>query len=110
MYPGVGTFVLIRPAQTFYERIKLANLRHNPRCSLMVSSQDWWGYVVLEGHALVLSSHNTDAQELRLALRDVYRAAGGGEHPDWNEYDEAMVEHRRSAVIVVPEHTYGTAP
>ena len=23
MYPGVGTFVLIRPAQTFYERIKL---------------------------------------------------------------------------------------
>ncbi len=24
MYPGVGTFVLIRPTQTFYERIKLA--------------------------------------------------------------------------------------
>ena len=23
MYPGVGTFVLIRPAQTFYERIRL---------------------------------------------------------------------------------------
>ena len=23
MYPGVGTFVLIRPTQTFYERIKL---------------------------------------------------------------------------------------
>ena len=24
MYPGVGTFVLIRPAQTFYERINIA--------------------------------------------------------------------------------------
>ena len=24
MYPGAGTFVLIRPAQTFYERIKNA--------------------------------------------------------------------------------------
>ena len=24
MYPGVGTFVLIRPTQTFYERIMLA--------------------------------------------------------------------------------------
>ena len=23
MYPGVGTFVLIRPTQTFYERINL---------------------------------------------------------------------------------------
>ena len=27
MYPGVGAFVLIRPAQTFYERI---NLRIDP--------------------------------------------------------------------------------
>ena len=26
MYPGAGTFVLIRPAQTFYERIILASL------------------------------------------------------------------------------------
>ena len=25
MYPGVGTFVLIRPTQTFYERIMLAH-------------------------------------------------------------------------------------
>ena len=25
MYPGAGTFVLIRPAQTFYERIKVAS-------------------------------------------------------------------------------------
>ena len=24
LYPGVGTFVLIRPAQTFYERIMVA--------------------------------------------------------------------------------------
>jgi hypothetical protein len=73
----------------------------------MVSSQDWWGYVVLEGHALVLSSHNTDAQELRLALRDVYRAAGGGEHPDWNEYDEVMKQERRAVVMVTPERMYG---
>ena len=27
MYPGAGTFVLIRPAQTFYERINLASKR-----------------------------------------------------------------------------------
>ena len=25
MYPDVGTFVLIRPTQTFYERIKVVN-------------------------------------------------------------------------------------
>ena len=31
MYPGAGTFVLIRPAQTFYERINFASLRRRPR-------------------------------------------------------------------------------
>ena len=31
MYPGVGTFVLIRPTQTFYERINLVRLRDDGR-------------------------------------------------------------------------------
>ena len=31
MYPGVRTFVLIRPTQTFYERIKVVYLAHRHR-------------------------------------------------------------------------------
>lgn len=89
-------------------RAKLANLKRDPRCSLLVSQEDWWVYVVVEGRATVMSLENTDAGELRLALRDVYRAAAGKEHPDWEEYDEAMREQRRSVVIVVPERIYGT--
>ena len=88
---------------------KLGNLRRDPRCSLLISHESWWGFVVLEGRAQVLSADNTDAEELRLALRDVYRAASGKEHPDWDEYDQAMRDDRRAAVIVVPEHVYGTA-
>ena len=95
---------------TTFDRAKLANLKRNPRCSLLVSHESWWGYVVLEGRARIMSSDNTEAEELRAALRDVYRAATGKEHPDWDEYDQAMRDDRRSAVIVVPEHTYGTAP
>ena len=81
-------------------RAKLPNLVRDPRCSLLVSKQDWWGYVVLEGRAQVLAADNTDAAELRQALRDVYR---------WDEYDAAMVKDRRAAVVVVPDHVYGTA-
>ena len=87
-------------------RSKLANLKRNPRCSLLVSQDSWWGFVVLEGSATVLAADNTDADELRLALRDVYRAASGSEHPDWDEYDEAMRNERRAAVIVAPERVY----
>ncbi len=64
--------------------------------------------MVLEGRAELLSPGITDAVELREALRDVYRAASATEHPDWQEFDADMLEQRRSAVIVVPEHIYGT--
>lgn len=92
---------------TTADRAKLGNLKRNPRCSLLVSQPDWRGYMVLEGRAVILSPENTNTEELRLALREVYRAAGGGEHPDWDEYDQAMRDQRRSAVVVVPEHIYG---
>ena len=94
---------------TTEDRAKLSNLKRDPRCSMLVSHESWWGYVVLEGRARVMSPDNTDAEELRLALRDVYRAASGEEHPDWDEYDRAMVDDRRAAVVIVPEHIYGTA-
>ena len=93
---------------TTADRAKLANLKRDSRCSLMVSQDDWWGYVVLEGHAQILSVDNTDGEELRLALRDTYRTASATEHADWEEYDRAMREQRRSVVIVVPERIYGT--
>ncbi len=90
------------------DRAKLANLKRNPKCSLMVSQDDWRGYVVLEGTAELLSPGITEAEELRQALREVFRSASGGEHPDWEEFDRAMVKDERSVVVVVPEHVYGT--
>lgn len=94
---------------TTASRAKLLNLQRDARCSLMISKQDWWGYVVLEGKATILSPDNTPADELRDALREVYKTATNTEHYNWPEYDQAMVDDNRVAVIVVPEHVYGTA-
>ena len=94
---------------TTEDRAKLHNLARNPRCSLLISKSDWWGYVVLEGHARLLRRGQSDDTELRDALRGIYRAASGQEHPDWDEYDQAMIDDRRAAIIVVPERIYGTA-
>ncbi len=93
---------------TTEDRAKLHNLVRDSRCSLLVSKSDWWGYVVLEGRARVLRRGESDDDELRDALRGIYRAASGQEHPDWEDYDRAMVEDRRAAIIVVPDHVYGT--
>ena len=73
-----------------------------------MSHADWRPFLVLEGNATVLSQDNTPAEELRVAFRDVFRAASGREHPNWDEYDRVMVEDRRVIVIVTPEHVYGT--
>lgn len=91
-----------------HDRVKLKNLQRNPSCSLLVSNESWWGFVVLEGSAEIISADNTEPETLRLALRDAYRTASGGEHSNWEEYDQAMRDDRRAVIIVVPERTYGT--
>ena len=93
---------------TTANRAKHVNLTRDPRCTLLVSHDDWRPFVVFEGNAEVLSQDNTDAETLRVAFRDVFRAAAGKEHPDWEEYDRVMVEDQRVIVVLRPEHVYGT--
>ena len=92
---------------TTADRAKLRNLRRDPRCTILVGSDDWRRFVVLEGTARLISVDNATADEYRETLRDVYRTAAGAEHPNWPEYDQAMVDDRRFAVLVTPEHVYG---
>jgi hypothetical protein len=47
----------------------------------------------------------TDADRLRLLLREVFTAAGGT-HDDWDAYDATMIEQRRTAVLVAPTRVY----
>ena len=115
--PGVtSAFAQNEPVYPVYDgftvtedRAKLKNLRRDPRCTLLVSRESWWGFVVLQGKARIMSADNTDAEEFRLAMRDAYRTCSGSEHPNWDEYDQAMRDDRRSIIVVVPEHIYGTA-
>ena len=88
---------------------KLANLRRDPGCTVLNVSPDWSGYVAVEGAAEIKGWGNTAADSLRPLLRDAFRACGGGEHPDWQEYDRVMEEERRAVVMARPERVYGFA-
>ena len=81
---------------------KYHNLVRDPRCAMMLVGPDYRGYIVLDGDADVRSPDNTDAEQLRLDLRAAYRSASGREHPDWDEYDQAMVEQRRVVILLRP--------
>ncbi|KAB2363654.1 PPOX class F420-dependent oxidoreductase [Actinomadura montaniterrae] len=80
---------------TYPERAKARNARRDARVSLCVLSDDWNGpYVQVDGTAEVL-----DMPEAADALVDYYRCIAG-EHPDWDEYREAMRRQDKSLIRV----------
>jgi PPOX class probable F420-dependent enzyme len=85
------------------------NLLRDPRCAMMVMSPDLRSYAVLDGDAQVFGPHNTDAETLRLKMREVYRASAGKDHPDWADYDRAMVDQERVAVLLAPTRMYNNS-
>lgn len=76
-------------------RAKVANLRRDPSCSVVVLSDDFGGaWVQVDGEAEVLAGEaGVDA------LVSYYRAAAG-EHPDWDEYRQAMRDRSKVAIAV----------
>ena len=92
---------------TTVHRAKLRNLRRDPRCTIMVGTENWRDFLVLEGEARLVGVDNSSADEYRETLRDVFRTAAGQEHSNWPEYDQAMLDDRRYAVIVTPTNVYG---
>lgn len=92
---------------TTADRAKLRNLRRNPRCTILVGTENWRDFLVLEGEARLVGVETVSADEYRETLRDVFRTAAGQEHPNWPEYDQAMLDDRRYAVIVTPANVYG---
>ncbi len=90
-------------------RAKTANLRRDPRASVHVRPARGGGYAVAEGTAQ-LSQTAGDLQDVTVeALVDLYRTING-EHPDWDEYREAMVKDRRIVLTILVDNVYGWAP
>ncbi|MFM1724298.1 PPOX class F420-dependent oxidoreductase [Rhodococcus sp. PAM 2766] len=91
------------------DRAKTRNAARDPRVSLHVSSPDFWSYAVVEGDAelsaVAADPHDAASDE----LVDVYRAATGREHEDWEEFRRAMVQERRQVLRVRTDRVYGMA-
>ncbi|MFF0865733.1 PPOX class F420-dependent oxidoreductase [Nonomuraea sp. NPDC003560] len=80
---------------TYPGRAKAANARRDERVSMCVLSDDWDGpYVQVDGRAEVL-----DMPEALDALVDYYRCIAG-EHPDWEEYRQAMRRQDKSLIRI----------
>jgi len=91
-------------------RIKFKNLLRDPRCSVLISHADWWsGFLVFEGKAELTHSGNTDPEILRMARRHIFSATTRRRSADWDEYDRIAAADKRVAMVLRPDHVYGSA-
>jgi PPOX class probable F420-dependent enzyme len=89
-------------------RAKTHNARRDPRVSLYVVRDDFWAYAVLDGTATLSAVAARPDDAVNDELVDMYRKIAG-EHPDWDEFRQAMVEEGRLVMRIRFERAYGTA-
>ena len=83
---------------TYPERAKTKNARRDPtRVSVVFLSDDFAGpWVQLDGTAEVL-----DLPDSVEPLVDYFRSISG-EHPDWDQYRQAMIDQGKSLLRITP--------
>jgi PPOX class probable F420-dependent enzyme len=83
---------------TYPERAKAYNIRRDPRVSVCVLSEEFGGaWVQVDGVAEVL-----DLPDALEPLVEYFRVISG-EHPDWDEYRQAMRDQGKSLIRVTIE-------
>jgi len=91
------------------DRAKTRNLERDNRAILHITAPGDYSYVSFDGtvelSAIAGTPGDDVCQELATLLRDVQ----GKEHPDWNEFNQAMVDAQRRVVRFTPMSATGQA-
>jgi uncharacterized protein len=80
---------------------KTKNVRRDPRVALSVIGDDWGTYVVVEGTAGLI-----EGKDRVPALRHVYERIAGKPHPDWEEFERAMIDEQQVVMTISVERLY----
>jgi len=81
---------------------KVRNLKRDPRVTVAVQSDNWYRYLVVYGRAEIIGYPEAGPR-----LRQVYEAIAGKPHPNWDEFDQAMIEEQRVVLRIHFERTVG---
>jgi len=92
------------------DRAKTRNLERDQRAVLHVTAPDEWAYVSFDGMVdlspVAASPGDAACQE----LGQLVVAVQGKEHPNWDEFNQAMVDDRRLVIRFTPGSATGRVP
>ncbi len=88
------------------DRAKTKNLQRDSRASLYVTADDFGSYCVIEGDIETTPATTEPSDATSDALVAYYRTLAG-EHADWDEYRQAMVDEGRLMLLLTPTRAYG---
>ena len=82
------------------DRAKTRNLQRDPRATLSIIADNWHSYLVVEGTGTVIENDPLPV------LRRIYERIRGAPHPNWAEFDEAMVRDGRVVLSITVDRMY----
>ncbi|MEM7095069.1 MAG: PPOX class F420-dependent oxidoreductase [Actinomycetota bacterium] len=88
-------------------RAKTANMRRDERIVLHVTAPDAWSYVSFDAVADLGEVTTAPDDAAADDLVELYRTVAGQEHPDWDEYRQAMIEEQRLVLRIRPNGAVG---
>ncbi|MFM9376545.1 PPOX class F420-dependent oxidoreductase [Gordonia sp. VNK21] len=105
------TAVYDRDADVIYismtaDRAKTKNLRRDPRAAIEYTGDDKYTWATAEGEVVLHGPSDDPDSPAVDALVEYYRL-GAGEHPDWTEYRQVMVDDQRVLAALHVRHVYG---
>ncbi len=82
------------------DRAKTRNLKRDPRATLSIITESWSQYLVVEGICTVIEDDPLPI------LRRVYERIRGEPHPNWAEFDAAMLRDGRVVLSITVDRMY----
>jgi PPOX class probable F420-dependent enzyme len=83
------------------DRAKTRNLQRDPRATLEILGDDWYQNILVDA-----TTEIQDGPTVLADLRRVYQLIRGEPHPDWAEFDAAMVRDDRVLLALTIERLY----
>ena len=89
---------------------RLRHIRHGSPVTAAI--RRGWNWVAVTGPAELIGPDDNaielDSDRIRILLRDIFTAAGG-DHDDWDTYDQTMRDQARTAVLITPDRIRGNS-